>query len=68
MRTGRWAEASAEFEQVIKLDASLPDAYYQLGLAYVRLKRPAEAESAMATFKRLSETQKGESRRSCEKS
>jgi tetratricopeptide (TPR) repeat protein len=58
MRTGRWEEAAAELEQVIKLDASLADAYYQLGLAYVRLKRTAEAQSTMAAFKRLSETQK----------
>jgi tetratricopeptide (TPR) repeat protein len=58
MRTGRWDEAAAELEQVIKLDASLPDAYYQLGRAYVRLKRTAEAQSTLATFKRLSETQK----------
>jgi Tfp pilus assembly protein PilF len=58
MRTGRWEKAAAEFEQVIKLDASLADAYYQLGRTYVRLKRTAEAQSALATFKRLSETQK----------
>ena len=58
MRTGRWDAAAAELEQVIKLDPSLADAYYQLGRSYVRLKRTAEAQSAMATFKRLSETQK----------
>jgi regulator of sirC expression with transglutaminase-like and TPR domain len=58
MRTGRWADAAAELEQVIKLDANLPDAYYQLGLAYMRLKRTAEAQSTLAAFKRLSETQK----------
>jgi len=58
MRTGRWEKAAAELEQVIKLDASLADAYYQLGRAYVRLKRTAEAQSTLAAFKRLSETQK----------
>ena len=58
IRTGRWEEAAAELEQVIKQDASLADAYYQLGIAYVRLKRTAEAQSTLATFKRLSETQK----------
>jgi len=58
MRTGRWEKAAAEFERVIKLDTNLPDAYYQLGRTYVRLKRKAEAESTLATFKRLSETQK----------
>jgi tetratricopeptide (TPR) repeat protein len=58
MRSQRWTEAVLEFEQVIKLDPSVAEAYYQLGLAYGRLKRTAEAQSAMATFKRLSETQK----------
>jgi Tfp pilus assembly protein PilF len=58
MRTGRWQEAAVELEQVIKLDASLADAYYQLGRTYMRLKRTAEAQSTLATFKRLSDTQK----------
>jgi len=58
MRTGRWEKAATEFEQVIKQDANLPDAYYQLGRTYTRLKRTAEAEATLATFKRLSETQK----------
>jgi thioredoxin-like negative regulator of GroEL len=58
MRGGRWAEAATELEQVIKLDPSLADAYYQLGRAYVRLKRTADAEATLAAFKRLSETQK----------
>lgn len=58
MRSQRWAEAVAEFEQVIKLDPNVTEAYYQLGLAYGRLKRTAEARTAMASFKRLSDTQK----------
>jgi tetratricopeptide (TPR) repeat protein len=58
MRSQRWAEAVSEFEQVVKLDQNAPDAYYQLGLAYGRLKRTADAQSAMATFKRLSDEQK----------
>jgi Tfp pilus assembly protein PilF len=58
MRTGRWDEAAAEFERAIKFDVNLPDAYYQLGRTYMRLKRTAEAQSTLATFKRLSETQK----------
>jgi Tfp pilus assembly protein PilF len=58
MRTGRWQEAAVELEQVIKLDASLADAYYQLGRTYMRLQRTAEAQSTLATFKRLSDTQK----------
>jgi tetratricopeptide (TPR) repeat protein len=58
MRTDRWEEAATEFERAIKLDVDLPDAYYQLGRTYMRLKRTAEAQSTLATFKRLSETQK----------
>jgi len=58
MRSQRWAEAAAEFEQVVKLEPDMPDGYYQLGLAYGRLKRTAEAQSAMATFKRLNDAQK----------
>ena len=58
MRSQQWTPAITEFEQVIKLDPNVPEAYYQLGLAYGRLKRTAEAQSAMATFKRLSDTQK----------
>jgi Tfp pilus assembly protein PilF len=58
MRSQRWNEAVSELEQVIKLDPSVPETYYQLGLAYGRLKRPADAQSAMSTFKRLSEAEK----------
>ena len=58
MRAQRWSEAVAELEQVVKLDNSVPEAYYQLGLAYGRLKRTADAQSAMATFKRLSDAEK----------
>ena len=58
MRSQRWTEAVSEFEQVIKLDPGVTEAYYQLGLALGRLKRSADAQSAMATFKRLTDTQK----------
>jgi Tfp pilus assembly protein PilF len=58
MRSQRWSEAAAEIEQAIKIDPSLSEAYYQLGLAYGRLKRTTDAQSAMATFKKLSEEQK----------
>ena len=58
MRTNRWDEAAGEFERVIKLAPNLPDAYYQLGRTYMRLKRTAEAQTMLDTFKRLSETQK----------
>jgi len=58
MRSQRWDLAATELEQVIKLDPSIAEAYYQLGRAYGRLKRTADAETTMATFKRLSDSQK----------
>jgi tetratricopeptide (TPR) repeat protein len=58
MRASRWTEAVAELEQVIRLDPDAAEAYYHLGRAYMRLKRRADADTALATFKRLSETQK----------
>jgi len=58
MRGQRWSEAVVELEQVVKLDPNVPEAYYQLGLAYGRLKRAADAQTAMATFKRLSDAEK----------
>jgi tetratricopeptide (TPR) repeat protein len=58
MRAQRWSEAVVELEQVVKLDPNVPEAYYQLGLAYGRLKRTADAQTAMATFKRLSDAEK----------
>ena len=63
MRTERWAEAVAELEKVTALDPEAAEAYYQLGRAYTRLKRSAEAQAAVATFKRLSETQKKQDER-----
>jgi Tfp pilus assembly protein PilF len=58
MRNQQWANAVAELEQVIKLDPNMVEAYYQLGRAYGRLKRTADAESVMATYKRMNQTQK----------
>jgi tetratricopeptide (TPR) repeat protein len=58
MRAQRWPEAIVELEQVVKVDPSVPEAYYQLGRAYGRLKRTTDAQTAMATFKRLSDAQK----------
>jgi Tfp pilus assembly protein PilF len=57
-QAGRLPEAVAEFEKVIRLDPNLAEAYYQLGRALNRLKRTAEAQSALAAFKRLSDSQK----------
>jgi Tfp pilus assembly protein PilF len=58
LRAQRWQEAAVEFEQVIKLDPEIAESHYQLGRAYMRLKRTSEAQTAMANFKRLSESQK----------
>jgi predicted Zn-dependent protease len=58
IRAERWAEAVTELEKVTTLDPESADAYYQLSRAYTRLKRAAEAQTAVATFKRLSETRK----------
>jgi Tfp pilus assembly protein PilF len=58
MRGERWAEAVAELERAAALDPGEAEAHYQLGRAYARLRRTAEAQAALATFKRLNETQK----------
>ncbi|HEY6404050.1 MAG TPA: tetratricopeptide repeat protein, partial [Blastocatellia bacterium] len=57
-RAGHFPEAVSEFEQVIKLDPNLAEAYYQLGRALNRLKRGTDAQTALAMFKRLSDSQK----------
>jgi Tfp pilus assembly protein PilF len=57
-RAERLPEAVAEFERVIQLDPNLAEAYYQLGRVLNRLKRGAEAQTALATYKRLSDSQK----------
>ncbi len=58
MRAERMTEAATELEQVVKLNPDLAETYYQLGRAYGRLKRTDEAKTALATFKRLSDSQK----------
>ncbi len=57
-RTDHLAEALAEFQGATALDPNLAEAYYQLGRAYKRLKRDPEAQTALATFKLLSDSQK----------
>ena len=57
-RSNRLTDAAHELEQVIKLEPNLAEAYYQLGRVYTKLKRTAEAQTTLATFKRLSSTQK----------
>jgi len=58
LRTNRAADAVGQLEQAIKLDANLAEAYYQIGRAYTKLKRTADAQNVLATFKRLSDSQK----------
>lgn len=58
MRGERWADAVAELEKVTALEPDSADAFYQLGRAYARLKRTAEAQAAVETFKRLNEGKK----------
>ncbi len=57
-RTEHLPEAISEFEKVIALDPNLAEAYYQIGRAFSRLRRKEEAQTALATFKRLSDSQK----------
>ncbi len=57
-RNARLTEAAGELERCIALDPNLAEAHYQLSRAYSRLNRPAQAQTALATFKRLSDTQK----------
>jgi tetratricopeptide (TPR) repeat protein len=58
IRGERWADAVAELERVTALEPDSADAYYQLSRAYTRLKRTAEAQAAVANFKRLNDTRK----------
>ncbi len=58
LRTARLTEAAAQFEEVIKLDQNMAEAYYQLALTYRRLKRTEESRISLEKFKRLTETQK----------
>jgi Tfp pilus assembly protein PilF len=58
IRAERWTDAITELEKATALDPESAEAFYQLGRVYTRLKRTAEAQAAVATFKRLSETQK----------
>lgn len=60
-RTERLAEAAAHLEQAVRFNLDLAEAHYQLMRIYQRLKRPADAQKALATFKRLSERQKEQS-------
>jgi cytochrome c-type biogenesis protein CcmH/NrfG len=50
-----------ELENVVKADPNVAEAYYQLGRAYMRLKRKEDAQAAMANFEKLSNEEKEKS-------
>ncbi len=57
-RANKIDDSAKQLEEVVKLDASLVEAYYQLGRVYARQKRAEESKTAYATFKRMSDEQK----------
>jgi Tfp pilus assembly protein PilF len=57
IRLERFNEAATQLETVAAADPNQPEAQYQLGRVYMRLKRTADAQRAVAAFKRLSEDQ-----------
>jgi tetratricopeptide (TPR) repeat protein len=50
---GKAAEASLNYRRAIQKDANFGEAYYRLGLALIRLERPAEALPAFERAARL---------------
>lgn len=58
LRQSRLNDAATQFENVLKLDQNIAEAYYQLGLTYRRLKRNDESRALLDKFKQLTETQK----------
>lgn len=56
-RSSLWQQAVAEFEQAVKYEPELAEAYYQLGRVLTRLRRFDEARAAFAKHKMLAETQ-----------
>ena len=61
LRDEHLSAAASELETAVKADPNLAEAYYQLGRTYMRLKRTAEAQTTLAAFKRLSDSQKEQS-------
>ena len=61
VRMQRWTEAAAELNEVVRVAPDTAEAYYQLGRVYARLKNKKEADTALAKFKELSESQKSKS-------
>jgi tetratricopeptide (TPR) repeat protein len=58
LRTERPEAAAEQLQRAVALDPNSAETHYQLGRVYTRLKRTAEAQAALATFKRLNEGQK----------
>ena len=63
LRQSRLNDAAAQFENVLKLDQNIAEAYYQLGLTYRRLQRNDESRVLLDKFKQITETQKEQSLR-----
>jgi tetratricopeptide (TPR) repeat protein len=61
LRNNRLNEAVTELERVVQINPNLAEAHYQLGRTLMRLRRTTEAQTALATFRRLSETQREQS-------
>ncbi|HSE22185.1 MAG TPA: tetratricopeptide repeat protein [Pyrinomonadaceae bacterium] len=63
LRQSRLNDAAVQFENVLKLDQNIAEAYYQLGLTYRRLQRNDESRVLLDKFKQITETQKEQSLR-----
>ena len=59
-RGGNYSEARAELEKAVALEPDMPEAYYQLGHAYLRLGEKEKADQALAKFKRYSSAEYSE--------
>jgi tetratricopeptide (TPR) repeat protein len=53
---GKYPEAKAEFEKVIKLDPKFAEAYYRLGMANVNLGQLPDAAKALQEYVKLAPT------------
>jgi Tfp pilus assembly protein PilF len=62
VRREQYAEAAEQLEKAIASDPNSAQAYYQLGRVYLRLKRAKEAQTVLAKFKQLSETERERSK------
>lgn len=60
-RESRLPEAAEQLERSVALNPNLVQAHYQLAQVYRRMKKATESESELATFKRLSDSQKEQS-------